>query len=346
VEGFVSSGFVKLYETILDSSIWGEGHGTRLVWITMLAMADENGVVIASAGGLARRANVSREELADALAVLSAPDPDSKSPEFEGRRIERVDGGWLVLNHRRYRDMRSSRQIATAKRVAEHRAKVTAQRSAGPVTGNNVTPGNEGESKASASASASASESGSDLDRGTGGKADQSAPTPPSEPGPPSSSWTEEPSTPLPLLATRAKLWVSDAFGASHTGPGPWTWREVLEVAAHFDEIFPGVPTRFSDWRDPRLRKVVERFADGCTAFDLCLVIDGAALDEHISSHPEFHSLTTILRDAGQVDRFTRLAKAGPRKLEKVRNAGSALLDRARSMAEKERAASAVGGDK
>jgi hypothetical protein len=33
--------------------------------------------------------------------VLEAPDPDSRSPEFEGRRIERVDGGYLVLSYPR-----------------------------------------------------------------------------------------------------------------------------------------------------------------------------------------------------------------------------------------------------
>lgn len=272
----MSAGFVKLYGSILDSSIWGEARGTRLVWITMLAMADENGVVIASHGGLAHRANVTRKELDVAIEVLSAPDPDSKSPEFEGRRVDKVDGGWRVLNHRKYRDMRTPKQVATAKRVAEHRAKNRG------VTGNKC---NTGSREASASGSESGIGSGQGEPEGDG----------PSE------------------LELNSKLWIEDPNLASFEAPEPWTWRPVLEVLAHFDAVYPGTPTVCRNWSDPRLQKVIGGFADGKTVADLSLAIDGSKLDEHIAKNAQFHSLTTILRDAGQIDRFTRLAKSGAR---------------------------------
>lgn len=117
----MSGNFVKLYGTILDSSIWGEPHATVRLWITLLAMADQNGAVNASVGGLTRRANLTREECETALSVLLAPDPDSKSPEHEGRRIEAIDGGWLVLNHRAYRDLRTDKQIEVAERQRRFR---------------------------------------------------------------------------------------------------------------------------------------------------------------------------------------------------------------------------------
>lgn len=128
--------FVKIHGEILDSSIWGEGHATRIVWIAMLAMADLDGIVQASVGGLARRAVVTREECDAALSVLLSPDPDSRDGTT-GERLEKVPGGWLVLNHMHYRDKRTPQQIATAKRVAAHRA-----RARGDVTGNDVTAGN------------------------------------------------------------------------------------------------------------------------------------------------------------------------------------------------------------
>lgn len=118
-------GFVKIYQTILDSSVWGEKHATRLVWITLLAMADYNGRVEASVGGLARRAQVSYAECREALAVLSSPDPDDKSGVDEGRRIQVVERGWIVTNHKYYRDHRSDAQIKTAERVRKHRSVVT-----------------------------------------------------------------------------------------------------------------------------------------------------------------------------------------------------------------------------
>lgn len=100
---FLMPGFTKLFNSILASSIWSEDDKTRLVWITMLAMANEFGVVEASVIGLAHQAHVAKEDCQKALEKLLAPDSDSRSKEFEGRRIEQVDGGWKILNHGKYR---------------------------------------------------------------------------------------------------------------------------------------------------------------------------------------------------------------------------------------------------
>jgi hypothetical protein len=113
--------FVKLYGSILDSSIWLEPAGTRLLWITMLAMADAEGVVTASVRGLASRARITKDSCLAGLATLSSPDPDSKNPENEGRRIEKVDGGWVILNQRAYRDRRTRTQELTAERTRRWR---------------------------------------------------------------------------------------------------------------------------------------------------------------------------------------------------------------------------------
>lgn len=127
--------FVKLHGSILDSSVWSLPHPTRIVWLTMLAMADEHGIVEASVDGLARRAVVTIDECRQALASFLGPDPMSRDGG-SGERIEKVPGGWLVLNHANYRDRQTRQQILTAARVARHRRKVAADR----VTGNEVTP--------------------------------------------------------------------------------------------------------------------------------------------------------------------------------------------------------------
>jgi len=99
--------FVKVYGSIVYSSVWRESKDTRLLWITMLAIADEKGYVRASVGGLADLAKLAREECVAALEVLKAPDPDSKDKSNDGRRIVELQGGWRVLNKERYRDMRT-----------------------------------------------------------------------------------------------------------------------------------------------------------------------------------------------------------------------------------------------
>ena len=85
--------FVKLFGSILDSTVWQEPATTRVVWITMLAMTDESGFVAASVPGLAHRAGVTLEECETALAAFLRPDPYSRTKEHEGRRIEADDGG-------------------------------------------------------------------------------------------------------------------------------------------------------------------------------------------------------------------------------------------------------------
>lgn len=148
--------YTKLHATILDSSVWLEPAHVRLVWITMLAMADQHGVVHASVGGLAHRARVTKEECAQAIALFLGPDADSRD-RTTGERIEEVPGGWLVLNHANYRDRQTREQALTAERVARHRA-----RHAATVTERYVTPSNDASAGNSehreVTASASASE--------------------------------------------------------------------------------------------------------------------------------------------------------------------------------------------
>ena len=97
------AGYTKLFNSILHSTIWSETNETRIVWITMLAMSDKNGEVQASIPGLARAACVSLEDTETALTSLMSPDRYSRTEDHEGRRIESVEGGWVLLNHAKYR---------------------------------------------------------------------------------------------------------------------------------------------------------------------------------------------------------------------------------------------------
>jgi len=119
------AGYTKLFESILDSTVWGESNETRLVWITMLAMRNKNHMVEAAVPGLARRARVSIEDTEKALKKFSSPDPYSRTKDFEGRRIREVDGGWLILNGENYRNRLNMDERREYQRIkqAEYRAK-------------------------------------------------------------------------------------------------------------------------------------------------------------------------------------------------------------------------------
>lgn len=118
-------GYTKLFSSIVTSTIWGESNETRLVWITMLALSDKDGLVPASVPGLANLARTSIEKCEEAIAVLSSPDKYSRTVDFEGRRIEKVDGGWRLLNHGKYRKMLSvqERREYLATKQREYRSR-------------------------------------------------------------------------------------------------------------------------------------------------------------------------------------------------------------------------------
>lgn len=114
------AGYTKLFGSIIHSTVWQTPGHVRLVWITMLAMASKDGEVEASVPGLAKAAGVSLAECEQALALLSAPDPYSRSKVREGRRIEAIDGGWWLVNHKEYRD-RMEREEALERDAARKR---------------------------------------------------------------------------------------------------------------------------------------------------------------------------------------------------------------------------------
>lgn len=132
----------KLFTKILDSSIWLESTSTRLLWMVFIAAMDEDGFCpFASLANLAHRARLTLEETKDGVESLEAPDPNSSDPDNDGRRIERVQGGWIVLNAAKYRALvtRTVSREQTRVRVARFRQKKTGN--ADVTTGNaDVTP--------------------------------------------------------------------------------------------------------------------------------------------------------------------------------------------------------------
>ena len=99
--------YTKLFNTIVTSTIWTEDDSTRIIWITMLAIADQHGEIHASIPGLARLAGKSIAETEQAIAKFCAPDKYSRTAEHDGRRLIPIPGGWELLNHAKYRKMAS-----------------------------------------------------------------------------------------------------------------------------------------------------------------------------------------------------------------------------------------------
>lgn len=147
--------FVKLDCGILNSTLWVERE-QRDVFITALLMAapfevrepmeqyevdaiKKTGFVVptgwygfveAAGPGIVRRALADPKEGMEALRRLGDPDEESRSSEFDGRRLVRVDGGYIVLNYMKYRDKDATAAVRSAryrerKKLAESEHGVT-----------------------------------------------------------------------------------------------------------------------------------------------------------------------------------------------------------------------------
>jgi len=102
--------YAKLFSSITESSLWCEPNEVRLLFVSMLAKADSSGFVEAALPGLAKLANLTLPEVESAIKSLESPDPHSKNPEHEGRRILKVPGGWMLLNYEEYHSRKGNEE--------------------------------------------------------------------------------------------------------------------------------------------------------------------------------------------------------------------------------------------
>ena len=111
--------YAKIFAQIFDSSIAGDWQ-VRHVFEDMLKLADANGVVDMTPDSISRRAHIPIEIVARAIDALEKPDPQSRNPREEGRRILRPDDhrdwGWIIVNYELL-PVRSSVKISAVKRL-------------------------------------------------------------------------------------------------------------------------------------------------------------------------------------------------------------------------------------
>jgi hypothetical protein len=95
------------------------------------------GFVAAASTGIINRCGISREAGMAALIRLGEPEAESRTPDHEGRRMIRIDGGFLILNYDKYR----RKDHTAAERTRRYRARTMSRVTLSPlrVTGRSVT---------------------------------------------------------------------------------------------------------------------------------------------------------------------------------------------------------------
>lgn len=120
--------FAKVFAQILDSSL-AEDYRVRLVFEDMLKLSDAKGVVDMTRESIARRTNVPLKIVSDSIKTLEDPDPTSRTPDYDGRRIVRLDAhrdwGWRIVNFVKYRESATVEMLrmAEAERKKAYRSR-------------------------------------------------------------------------------------------------------------------------------------------------------------------------------------------------------------------------------
>jgi len=120
--------FGKLFNQIFDGTLHGHLEATA-VFMAMVALADRDGVVNLTLTALTRRIGWPPEFVEAGIRELEKPDPESRTPDAEGRRIVRlrdnVEWGWRIVNYLKYREIKdeSSRREYMREYMREYRSK-------------------------------------------------------------------------------------------------------------------------------------------------------------------------------------------------------------------------------
>ena len=122
------AGFTKLFNSILMSSVWDESTESRIVWVTLLALADQHGHVDGTGKSLARVARVPVPACQRALDTFLGPDPMDRSGVDNGRRIRTEQGGWMITNHAMYRDRMTADERRERDRLRKRNSRQSARR--------------------------------------------------------------------------------------------------------------------------------------------------------------------------------------------------------------------------
>jgi len=141
-------GYVPFDRGLIDSTLWTNGDAETIrIWVYLMFMKDiTTGLVTVPIPTIAERNKLSIERTEEILSALSEPDPYSRSPEFEGRRIKRTEDGIVILNHEKYK-VRSYSSTERARRFYERNPELSHRRR-GNTGQHGATQGNDRQQKA------------------------------------------------------------------------------------------------------------------------------------------------------------------------------------------------------
>jgi len=117
----------KIFSKMYEGTLYGQWEAL-VTFQQMIVLCDADGMIDMTPQAIASRTSIPLRIIKKGIEVLEAPDQHSRTPDQEGRRIERIDAhrpwGWHLVNHAKYMAMQDADMVReqTRERVRRHRA--------------------------------------------------------------------------------------------------------------------------------------------------------------------------------------------------------------------------------
>jgi len=94
----------------------------------LIVLSDADGVIDYTTEAIASRTGIPIEIIQQGIRALESEDPYSRSPDENGRRIVLLDEhrpwGWVIVNHKKYRDMPDADRVRKQNRLRQQRKRL------------------------------------------------------------------------------------------------------------------------------------------------------------------------------------------------------------------------------
>jgi len=113
-------GYTPVFDSIYTGTLYGKWPAAA-VWASLLPLLDKNGCIDMSLQAISGMTGWPMDLLKQGIEQLMEPDPDSRTPDEDGRRLVPIDPnrpwGWRAVNHAKYRE-KARKQNYDAERTA------------------------------------------------------------------------------------------------------------------------------------------------------------------------------------------------------------------------------------
>ena len=116
----------KIFDTIYKGTLYGQWEAI-VTFQQLIVLCDMDGTIDMTPPAISAVTSIPLDIIQKGIDVLSQPDPYSRTPGSEGRRIELIDAhkpwGWTIINHNKYKSLQDYDTVRqqTRERVRKHR---------------------------------------------------------------------------------------------------------------------------------------------------------------------------------------------------------------------------------